>query len=502
VAHIWVKNDIEPNMGQLFDAAASLIQSEVLWKQSRKPFKWISKENKCSQNLVDCHPLRDNGIRHAIIDGDLHVAKAKDVYAKLQSDMEAAKKEREAINRRIDREQSDILQSEERIATYVKDILPIVQKQLPQIFNDKVRLEKEVAERVVMQSESVALLQSDLEKASKEYDQCILEHERFKNSEQKELEADPQFIASKRVQDHFDERAEKAVVDDLAAKIIEHEDHIAKHWLMNVAYRNTFGQDTHETRHFIQVLFGQFCLKLKTTERYRSLLREVDVVKSNKELADAKFEIKRTEAIKAKTTFRAMKQESAQKIAVHAQIGEKQKILLETITATTKTALKELNVLRSQADDIQAWKHPTAFKAFMFVHNAIVASSEHSSIVKAAIKDDDKATQLVTLISKEVERTIESQRSIEGLRDESSALAKTIDKLESTSRDMRRKSLNNSSRDIAKADTFMSGGSFESGFDLATLVAITAVIDTVIDTTPSDNSSSSSWSDSSYSSDF
>lgn len=435
----------------------------------------------------------------------LKVSKAKDVYAKIQTDLATANKERAAINNRIERERTDMAQTEDSINTFVNDLLPIAQTLLPQIFDEKKQLAKEVSERSLAQSSVVKSLQMDLIEATAKFEQAKAEHDVFKQDEQRRLRNDPIYSKAYQTYQSHDEASNKAVVDALQTKIDGHEETIATHWLMNVAYHNTFGQSSYETGHFLQELFGRVCLQIKSTNRYRSLVQDVEIVKAEKVVTLMEMETKRAAAATAKNLCDQLRQESDRQIEQHSQDSDSQKILLETVEATFKTASKEMDTLVRQAVDIDAWKHPTALKAYQNFRQALLDKSDETNQVRTVISKTEKAALLIRGIDNELARKQKTKTELENLNFELNILVKAIDKLETLSRDMRRKSLDKSNREMATGSAYMNGGTFDSGFDLTTLVTAATFLNTVIETTPSDtvdNSSTSSFSSSSFSSDF
>jgi hypothetical protein len=429
------------------------------------------------------------------------MAKAKEVYAKLQKDLDAAKRERLVHNNQIDQAQQVAAITDKKILASVTELLPWAEKLVPAMFNEKRRLEKEVLETVVTHERSMLSFTGTRDEALKVYHELVAIHTSFELTEKSRLRSDDDYVSAKGAIKNYDEARTRALIDDLAARVERQENRLGDHWLIKAAYHNRYGQDGYRSEHFLQDLFGMLCVRLKRTNRYNNLVREVEYAKEALADAQTTAETKAAAASSASTVAGRMIEETRTLIETHAHPSAHQKTIADTAAAAVKREAQALVKAMAQRNAIKAWTHPVAKAAKDEFYQTLIGHSDVSANLRTTLANQDAAATVMQGLMNEIATRKHQTLAISDFDAERRTLAETIDKLESLSGDMRRKSLSNSSREIAKADDFMAGRSIDSGFDLSTLVAVTIVLDAVIDATPQDTSfSSSSFNNDSYSS--
>lgn len=426
------------------------------------------------------------------------MAKARDVYAKLQKDLDVAKRERQALNLHISQAEDAVGSTDRRVASFVTDLLPLAERVAPTIFKEKTRLETEAMEAIATRERALFSFTGAYDEAAKIYRDLDAAHASFESAENRRLNANADYGAALNAINGYDEAETRAQIDDLTAHVEKQDKKLGDHWLIRAAYHNQYGQEGYKSQHFVQDLFGMLCLKVKKTRRYNSLIREIEY--ASKTLANAQAKAKKQAAAASNATIvvNRMMSDTRTLIETHAKESEHQKTIVDTAELAMNRERQALGNAKAQDKAIKAWTHPVAKKAKDNFQKILIGSSDASARFRATLAS--QKASIIRDLMKEIEKKSEINLTLSNFESERKTLSDTIDRLESLSRDMRRKGLSSSSREIAKADDFMAGSS-DDGFDLSTLVAVTVSLDAVIDATPQDTSiSSSSFSNDSYSS--
>lgn len=429
------------------------------------------------------------------------MAKAKDVYAKLLKDLDIAKRERQVLNVHISQRQDAVASADRQISSFVVDILPWAEKLAPTMFTEKKRLETEVLEVIATRERALFSFTRTYDEAAKIYSDLDAAHTSFEIAENRRLNSDANYVAALNAINGYNEVETRTQIDDLTALVEKQDKKLGDHWLIRAAYHNQYGQEGYKSQHFVQDLFGMLCVKVKKTRRYNSLIRDIEYASETLADAQAKAETKAAAASSATIVVNRMRRDARTLIETHAQAREHQKAIVDTAAVAMKREMQALDNAKAQEKAIKAWTHPVAKEAKDKFHKILIGGSDVSANLRATLASQKAPASIISDLLKVIAKKSENNLAISNFESERKTLSNTIDKLESLSRDMRRKSLSSSSREIAKADDFMAGSSMDSGFDLSTLVTVTVVLDAAIDATPQDTSfSSSSFSSDSYSS--
>ena len=424
------------------------------------------------------------------------MAKAKYVYAKIQKDLSDAQRERQLLDSRINDLKGVIAGRDKAIAAMMNEIRPWGEKLTPGFFAEKRRLETEVTKAVVDRERTVRSLTETYDNATKIYSGLYVTHQAFEQAETNKLLTNPDYIDGWKSIRAYNEIESGHRLDELTEIVDRHDKKLGDTWLIRAAYHNNFGKDDYVSQHFLQDLFGMLCLRVKKTRRYNRLTNDVEY--SREALANARADADRraTDAFSASILIQRMKDATRHAIETHAQESFQQKEKVDAAGSAMDREMKALEKEKVRCTALKDWSHPVAKDAKDKFQNTLIEDSEDGRRLRSELSVNSAIASTVRNIMRESTQRGGELLTLSALNKERTILSNTIDKLESTSRDMRRKSLSTSSREIAKADDFMAGNSVDTGFDLSTLVAVALVIDTVIDSTPQDTSASSFSSDS------
>ncbi len=429
------------------------------------------------------------------------MAKAKDVYAKIQKDLSDAQKERQALDLRLKDLQAGIAARDKEIAAKMSDILPWAERLSPDMFAEKRRLEAEAIQAVEAYDQSFRSSTEAYDNATKLYSDLYTAHAAFERAETNRMLTNSEYVAGINAINAYSESETRASLDELTAQFERHDKKLGASWLIRAAYHNNFGQDDYVSQHFLQDLFGMLCLKVKETSRYKRLTRDVEF--SNEALSSARADAYRKAAAASSATIlvEQMREVTRSSIELHAQESLRQRAIVDAAASTLDRETNARKKEKARRDALKDWSHPVAKEAKDMFAKILTGDSEDGAKMRTELSGVSTVASMVRNLMREVAHRSEELLTLSTLNDQRKLLTKTIDRLESTSRDMRRKSLSSSSREIAKADEFMAGNSLDTGFDLSTLVAVAVVMDAVIDATPQDTSvsfNSDSYSSASF----
>lgn len=429
------------------------------------------------------------------------MAKAKDVYAKIQKDLSDAQKKRQSLDLRVKDLQVGIAARDKQIATMMSGILPWAEKLSPAMFAEKRRLEAEAIQSIEAYDQSVRSLTDAYDKATKLYSDLYTAHADFERAETNRMLINLDYVAGINAISAYSESETRACLDELTAQSERSDKRLRANWLIRAAYYNNFGQDGYVSQHFIQDLFGMLCQKVKKTKRYNRLTKDVEF--SNEALSSARADAYRKAAAASSATIlvEQMREATRSSIERHAQESLHQRAVVDAAASTLDREANARKKEKARNDALKDWSHPVAKEAKDRFEKILTEDSANGAKMRTDLSEVSTVASMVRNLMREIAHRSEELLTLSALIDQRKLLTNTIDKLESTSRDMRRKSLSSSSREISKADDFMAGNSMDSSFDLSTLVAVALVMDAVIDATPQDTSvsfSSDSYSSASF----
>jgi hypothetical protein len=424
------------------------------------------------------------------------MAKAKDVYAKVQKDLAEAQKEVQALHARIGDAQENVTAGDKRIAALMAELLVWGERLVPDMFAEKTRIEIEVLGAIAEREQSLRSANEAYDEATKIYSDLYAAHTSFERAENNRMLTDPDYVSALNSINAYNEPATRVHIDKLTAQVEKLDKKLGASWLIRAAYHNDYGQDQYASQHFLQDLFGMLCLKVKKTERYKTLTRDIEY--ADETLAKARAEAYRLAgaASSASILVQHMRDATTRAMESHSQDSLNQRAKVDAAGLVVDREAQALNKEKARGAALRDWSHPMAKQARDKFQTILIEDSDAGTKLRAELSTISTVSYVVRNLMREVAQRSGDLLSCSVLEGQLKLLSNTIDKLESMSRDMRRKSLSSSSREIAKADDFMAGNSMDSGFDLSTLVAVAIVMDAVIDATPQDTSFSSSSNDS------
>lgn len=426
------------------------------------------------------------------------MTKARDLYVKINAELDRATNERDDLRSRLDAELAVSASSTDRLSVLARTLLPEAAKLLTERFGGYLGEAESARADLATASASLREAEERAKALDQAYALATQEYGEVAETRRRAMIGSQEYIAAVQGLSKADARLKAS---DLSLKLAEQK--LSR--LTELARQNTLhgmllpGDEKAPGGHFVLSLMNVARDRIRSTQWF--MRTDADRREADEEVVERRSAstVAKDEAERHRHVIEGKRAEYEQALKPENAELQGKKEASEAARLGLEKARSRMRIAEGRSREVRNLSSPQAKAALADLASLLARSTTAGGQDKADIDairatPDGASTILkASEISAEIAKT---RLSTIDIREALETAEGVIDELDKVRRKMKRSGMSGSSRTVQDVDSFMASGGTD-GFDMTTFVVLAAVSDSVTDASPS---SSSDWSSSSSSS--